>query len=74
MPRLKDFSLSFRRNVVFLSFPNLFVFKEIEKDYEYFADLPSLNIVFVFATYNRKSEITDFLGAFHFPFKKGIGF
>ena len=74
LPRLKDFSLSFRKNVLFLSFPNLFVFKEIEKDYEYFADLPSLNIVFVFSTYNRKSEIVDFLGAFHFPLKRCIRF
>lgn len=74
LPRLKDFSLRFRKNVLFLSFPNLFVFKEIEKDYEYFADLPSLNITFVFATYNRKSEIIDFLGAFHFPLKRCIRF
>jgi len=72
LPRLKDFSLSFRKNVLFLSFPNLFVFKEIEKGYEYFADLPFVNIVFVFATYNRKSEIVDFLLAFHFPLKRGI--
>jgi len=74
LPRLKDFSLSLRKNILFLSIPNLFVFKEIEKDYEYFTDLPSLNIVFVFAISNKKKEIVDFLTAFHFPFKRCVKF
>lgn len=74
LPRLKDFSLNFRKNVLFLSIPNLFVFKEIEKDYEYFPDLPSLNVVFVFVNSNKKREIMDFLAAFHFPLKRSIKF
>lgn len=74
LPRLKDFSLGFRKNILFLSIPSLSIFKEIEKDYEYFTDMPSLNIVFVFATSNRKREIVDFLTAFRFPFKRCVKF
>jgi large subunit ribosomal protein L5 len=70
LPRLKDFSIHFRKNILFLYMPNLFVFKEIEKDYEYFPELPPLTIVFVFPTFMRREEIVDFLAAFHFPFKK----
>jgi len=71
---LKDFSAGFRGKILFLSFSNSYVFKEIEKDYEYFADLPSLEIAFVFASYNRKSEIVDFLSGFRFPLKRCKGF
>lgn len=70
LPRLKEFSLFFRKNVLFLSIPNLFVFKEIEKDYEYFPELPPLTVAFVFPTSMSRQEIFDFLSAFHFPFKK----
>lgn len=73
LPRLKGFSSNFRNNILFLSISNLFVFKEIEKDYEHFPNLPKLQIAFVFKS-NSKKEIVDFLTAFHFPLKKRLKF
>lgn len=73
LPRLKEFSTRFRSNILFLSIPNLFVFKEIEKEYEHFPNLPKLQIAFVFKS-KKKKEIVDFLTAFHFPLKRRIKF
>lgn len=69
LPRLKEFTTNFRNKVLLISIPNLFAFKEIEKDYEHFPDLPKLNISLVFKANNRK-ELIDLLSALHFPLKK----
>jgi ribosomal protein L5 len=66
---LKEFTTNFRNKVLLISIPNLFAFKEIEKDYEHFPDLPKLNISLVFKANNRK-ELVDLLSALHFPLKK----
>ena len=73
LPRLKEFSINFRNNILFLTIPNLFAFKEIEKDYEHFSDLPKLQIAFVFRSVIKK-ELVDFLVAFHFSLKKRLKF
>lgn len=69
IPRLKEFSINFRRNNISISVFNLFVFKEIEKDYEYFPNLPALNIHLVMKVSNCK-ELLDFLVSFRLPLKK----
>jgi len=69
LPRLKEFSTNFRGNVLSLSVLNLFVFKEIEKDYEYFPNLPKLNVHLVMKA-NGDKEVFDFLSAFRFPIQK----
>lgn len=69
LPRLKEFSINFRKNIVSLSIFNLFVFKEIEKDYEYFPNLPKLNIHFVMKARTSK-EVFGFMTALHFPLRK----
>jgi large subunit ribosomal protein L5 len=69
LPRLKEFSMNFRKDIVSLSVLNLFVFKEIEKDYEYFPNLPKLNIHLVMKVNNQR-EVFDFLAAFRFPLQK----
>jgi large subunit ribosomal protein L5 len=66
IPRLKEYSTCFRANTVSISVFNLFVFKEIEKDYDYFPNLPVLNIHLVMKVNNSK-EIFDFFTAFRFP-------
>jgi large subunit ribosomal protein L5 len=69
LPRLKEFSVSLQRNVVSISLLNLFIFKEIEKDYEYFPNLPQLKIHLVLNVSAFK-EIYDLLVAFRFPVSK----
>jgi len=69
LPRLKEFSVNFRKNVVSLYLFNLFVFKEIEKDYEYFPNLPKMNIHFVISASNSR-EVYDLLLGFRFPISK----
>jgi large subunit ribosomal protein L5 len=69
LPRLKEFSVSLQRNVVSISLLNLFIFKEIEKDYEYFPNLPQLKIHLVMNVSAFK-EIYDLLVAFRFPVSK----
>lgn len=71
-PQIKDFSLPFLKvgeKNVFLILDNLFYFKEIEKEYENFQDLPPLSINFVFEAKNKK-EVFAFLSALKFPIKK----
>jgi len=69
LPRLKEFSVGLQKNIVSVSIFNLFIFKEIEKDYEYFPNLPKLNIHLVLNIYATK-EIIDFLVALRFPVPK----
>lgn len=47
----------------------MFVFKEIEKDFEHFPDLPKLNVSLVFKASSRR-EVLDLLRGFHFPLKR----
>ena len=63
---LELFELS-KKNNVKLYIDNIFLFKEIEKDYEFFQSLPKLNVDLVFKA-RFKEEIFCLLSAFKFPF------
>lgn len=53
----------------FLSIENPFFFKEIEKEYENFRELPKLHLTMV-ANVEKKGEIISLLSALKFPIKK----
>jgi large subunit ribosomal protein L5 len=67
LPRLKDIKWSQAHRNFSLSIDNIFLFKEIEKDYEFFQSLPKLNVNLVFKA-RFKEEIFCLLSAFKFPF------
>lgn len=69
LPRVKTFQYSFSKNNFSLKIENLFLFKELEKEYEYFQDLPMLNVHFNFSTLNFP-EAKTFLLALKFPLNK----
>ncbi len=66
LPRIKNFRYTVTRNNVFFKLDNLFLFKEIEKKYDYFQDLPQLNININFKAQNSQ-EVLAFLSACKFP-------
>ena len=67
LPRLKDIKWSQAHRNFSFSIDNIFLFKEIEKDYEFFQSLPKLNVDLVFKA-RFKEEIFCLLSAFKFPF------
>ena len=69
LPRLKDICVNLKIGVVSFSISNLYIFKNIEKDYEHFPDLPRLNVNIVFKA-RSGVEVMDFLRAFRFPLAK----
>lgn len=66
-PRVKNLKWSYAQKTVFFRLENIFLYKEIEKDYDHFQDLSKLSINLVFKA-KYKSEIVAFLGALKFPF------
>jgi large subunit ribosomal protein L5 len=71
-PQIKGtFFSAFRfvKKVAFFSLENPFLFREIEKEYENFQELPFLHFSMVF-TAEKKEEIVSFLSALKFPVKK----
>lgn len=68
LPSIKEFGYLLQKNTVHFIIENVFLFKEIEKDYEYFQDLPKLNVVLFFST-KAKPEILAFLKLIKFPLK-----
>lgn len=66
LPRVKNLKYSFFTKSVNISLENVYFFREIEKEYEYFQDLPNLNINLLFKAKNQQ-EIEIFLGALRFP-------
>jgi large subunit ribosomal protein L5 len=56
-------------NNLFCRIDNLFLFKEIEKEYEQFSDLPSLNMSLIFQT-SSDLELFNYLSGLHLPVKK----
>lgn len=53
---------------IFFTLDNLFSFKEVEKEYENFQDLPKLHVSFVVNS-KEKEEILSLLTALKFPIK-----
>ena len=66
LPRMKNFRYLIAKNNVFFKLDNLFLFKEIEKEYNYFQDLPKLSVNLNFKAQNSR-EVLAFLSAFNFP-------
>jgi large subunit ribosomal protein L5 len=66
LPRLKNFQYTVTGNNVFFKIDNLFLFKELEKEYDYFQDLPKLSINLNFRA-QSSLEIINFLSALKFP-------
>jgi large subunit ribosomal protein L5 len=59
----------FGKENIFFTLDNLFFFKEIEKEYENFQDLPKLNITMVLNS-RKKEQAIGLLSALKFPIKK----
>lgn len=57
------------RNNLFFTLEHLFFFKEIEKEYENFQDLPKLHITIVLNS-RKKEEILSLFSALKFPIKE----
>lgn len=71
-PKLKDslqHTIKIGERSVFLKLENLFVFKEVEKEYENFQELPNLDISIEISSKNKK-EISSLLSALKIPVKK----
>ncbi len=66
LPRLKDFQFIVSGNNLFFKIDNLFLFKEIEKEYDYFQELPKLSVNVNFKAKNAV-EVRSLLFAFKFP-------
>lgn len=68
LPKMKGFSYVIQQQVLSFKIENIFLFKELEKEYEHFQDLPSLNVNVFFKAKNY-SEIIGLLSAIKFPIK-----
>jgi large subunit ribosomal protein L5 len=71
LPQIKESkepSFKIGKNNIFFSLENLYLYKEIEKQYENFQDLPELNVLIIVNT-QKKEEITSLLSALKFPIK-----
>lgn len=66
LPRLKNFQYTITDRDLFFKIDNLFLFKELEKEYDYFQDLPALNVNLNFRAQNSL-EIYNLLSALKFP-------
>jgi len=66
LPRLKDFKPTLTGNNVFFKIDNMFLFKEIEKEYDYFQELPNLSVNMNFKAKDL-NEVRSILSAFKFP-------
>lgn len=65
VPRLKDFKPTFSNHNLFFKIDNLFLFKEIEKEYDYFQELPNLSVNINLKAKNS-AEVRSILSAFKF--------
>ena len=66
LPRLKNFHYTVANNNVFFKIDNLFLFKEIEKEYDYFQDLSDLSVNLTFKA-QTSQEVLVFLHALKWP-------
>lgn len=69
-PNLKEFhGFVLTGNNLFCRIDNLFLFKEIEKEYEHFSDLPALNMNLIFQP-SSDLELLNYLSGLHLPVRK----
>jgi large subunit ribosomal protein L5 len=66
LPRLKNFRYVVAETNVYFKVDNLFLFKELEKEYDYFQDLSKLNVNLNFKA-KSSQEVKAFLSALRFP-------
>lgn len=66
LPRIKYFQFTITDSNIFFKIDNLFLFKEIEKEYEHFQELASLSVNINFRS-NYPKEVPYILSAFKFP-------
>lgn len=66
LPRLKDFRYFLHNTHVNFDVDNIFLFRELEKGYEYFQYLPKLNVSMFFHS-SMKREVLAYLSAIKFP-------
>jgi large subunit ribosomal protein L5 len=64
----KEQAFKIGKNHIFFTLENLYLYKEIEKQYENFQDLPQLNLLIIVNT-QKKEEIQSLLAALKFPLK-----
>lgn len=69
-PNLKEFhGFVLTGNNLFCRIDNLFLFKEIEKEYEHFSDLSALNMNLIFQP-SSDLELLNYLSGLHLPVRK----
>jgi large subunit ribosomal protein L5 len=71
LPQLKESEkpcFKIGKNHIFFTLKNLYLYKEIEKQYENFQDLPNLNMLIIVNT-QKKDQIHSLLSALKFPLK-----
>lgn len=66
LPRMKNLRYVVADKNVFFKLDNLFLFKELEKEYESFQDLPKLSVNLNFKA-RKSQEIWAWLSALNFP-------
>jgi ribosomal protein L5 len=64
-PRMKNFSYTLKTNVINFFIENIYLFKELEKNYEYLQELPKMTVSLVFNSSNH-SQIDFFLNFINF--------
>jgi len=69
-PKIKDVHYYFFNKVLQFDIKNVFLYKELENDYDYFQDLPKLNVSMYFNHIKNFTEVYVFLCCLNFPFKK----
>ncbi len=68
-PRMKNFSYTLKKNVVSFFIDNVYLFKELEKTYEYLQEMPKMTVSLIFNLSNS-SQINIFLKLLTFYNKK----
>lgn len=71
-PKIKDINYFFYNKVFQFDIKNVFLYKELENDYDYFQDLPKLNVSMYFNNIKNFTEVYVFLFCLNFPFKKHV--
>jgi large subunit ribosomal protein L5 len=66
LPRVKNLKWGYSQKNVFLRLENVFLFREIEKEFDHFQDVSKLNIHILFKA-KSYHEVLAFLGALKFP-------
>nr|YP_009579075.1 ribosomal protein L5 [Vischeria stellata]QBK36857.1 ribosomal protein L5 [Vischeria stellata] len=71
-PKVKNVHYFFYNKMLQFNIKNVFLYKELENDYDYFQDLPKLNVSMYFNNIKNFTEVSIFLICLNFPFTKYI--